>query len=378
MAAGSSRLLLWTPDPAGADELRRWLAATGHTVAVQALAAAGACDQDGASVIVLDSGGNVTDSLACCRRLRTGAITDRLPVLVLLDDSAPAIRLACLEAGATAYLVRPFLPEELRLQVQTCLRLGQERGRQAEQAADLLHAHQQLQGVYRQMDQERTAAQRLLRCLAPPALRTVGPLRFAFLPAAASCCWDASCQGERQVGFYLADALGAGLLSSLLALFLKSNLRPSARAVAPSDTLEQVNRQLLDLNLPEPPFLGLTCVAVDGGAETLHFARAGPFDPLVVPRDGPVAVWPGSGGLLGVCPGSFPLRTHPWHQGDRLLLWTAGVSENREAVLHQLQESAARHRALPLEQFIAQLSQETGNLADSGEALALLGVDWPA
>src|SRR3954452_11540028 len=70
--------------------------------------------------IVLDVAMPNVDGLEVCRRLR--AAGDRTPVLMLTARDAVDDRVAGLDAGADAYLVKPFALRELKARLRALLR----------------------------------------------------------------------------------------------------------------------------------------------------------------------------------------------------------------------------------------------------------------
>src|SRR5262245_58572903 len=120
--APPSRILLSGQDPAAVEEVRRLLAEDGHEVRCHRL---GTDPEDLAAhhLAVLESTGCRQESLQWCRRLRALPADVHLPVLLVLDDPSPAARLAGLEAGADANLLRPFAAAELRAQVRAFLHI---------------------------------------------------------------------------------------------------------------------------------------------------------------------------------------------------------------------------------------------------------------
>jgi len=78
------------------------------------------------------------DGLALSKAIRGVPAADQLPLILLCGDSTPEHRLACLDAGATDYLLKPFSMKELvrrcRHQVELSLR-----GTFGELSGDLTH-----------------------------------------------------------------------------------------------------------------------------------------------------------------------------------------------------------------------------------------------
>lgn len=62
-----------------------------------------------------------TDGLQLCQQLRSDELTSHVPVIVITALAADADRLKSFEAGADAYLVKPFEEEELRVRVRKLL-----------------------------------------------------------------------------------------------------------------------------------------------------------------------------------------------------------------------------------------------------------------
>ena len=61
------------------------------------------------------------DGLELCRRIRDNMVTDHIPVIVITARVTDDDRLQGIEAGADAYLTKPFRPDELRLRITKLL-----------------------------------------------------------------------------------------------------------------------------------------------------------------------------------------------------------------------------------------------------------------
>ncbi|MSO54217.1 MAG: phosphate regulon transcriptional regulatory protein PhoB [Rhodospirillales bacterium] len=73
-------------------------------------------------VVVLDWMLPKLSGLEVCRRIRRGAATRRLPVVMVTARGEESDRVHCLESGADDYLTKPFSPKELIARVRAILR----------------------------------------------------------------------------------------------------------------------------------------------------------------------------------------------------------------------------------------------------------------
>src|SRR5262249_7086881 len=182
-----------------------------------------------AHLIVLEGSGGGRQGLHLCRHLRARLTDQFVPILFVLDDPAPAWRLATLDAGADTYLLRPFAPGELLGQVEAFLRLKDLHDRLEEKSAEVRRVNQRLQQTYRQINGELELARRIQRSFLPQALPATPPLRFAvhYRPCehVGGDFYDVFRLDEDHVGFYVADAMGHGMPASLLTIFIKKGVR---------------------------------------------------------------------------------------------------------------------------------------------------------
>ena len=113
--------------------------------------------------------------------------------------------------------------------------------------------------------------------------------------------------------------------------------------------------------LAEVPFVTMVYALYDCQDRLLHFARAGHPHPLYVPRDGVPEIWTGPGNLLGVFSTEFAVQTRTLRPGDKVLLYTDGfgpAAPDQPPDTGPLLQCAARHRQLPIQQFVDQLTRD--------------------
>jgi sigma-B regulation protein RsbU (phosphoserine phosphatase) len=177
-------------------------------------------------------------------------------------------------------------------------------------------------------------------------------------------CFDALTFANGAVGLTIADVAGKGVPAALLMSNLQAAVRAFAQEnTAPGSVCTSVNR-LLCRNMASGRFVTFCYVRIDTAARRLTYANAGHNPPLLGRGDGGVDQLAPSGTVLGVFAesayeqGDFGIRA-----GDRLVLYTDGITEGRNAAGDEfgedrLAETASRHRALPAEDMLAAILRD--------------------
>lgn len=110
------RSLLLVDDYEDAREMyAEYLATVGYDVTTavdgeDAILKAGSARFD---LVILDLALPKVDGIAVIETLRRSAGTERVPIIVLSASAGPDVQRKAMEAGATLYLYKPCLPEEL-------------------------------------------------------------------------------------------------------------------------------------------------------------------------------------------------------------------------------------------------------------------------
>jgi sigma-B regulation protein RsbU (phosphoserine phosphatase) len=383
-----SRVLLCAGDAPAAEEIGRALEQAGHFVRRHSIDRGEPADLPAHDVVVLAPGPGQGRVPEYCRRLRAGLNDAFLPVL-LVADGDPAVRSAGLREGADACLTSRAPAEELAAQVEALLRLKAAHDRLTERAAEAQRANQRLQQTYQELDQELELARRIQRSMLPAVLPELPPVRFAvhYRPCGrvGGDFYDVFRLDENHVGFYVADVMGHGVPAGLLTIFLKKAVRAKEifgreyRLLPPDEVLQHLNRDLLEQALADCPFITMVYGLLDRRDGTFAFARAGHPHPVYLPRSGPPELWQVHGTLLGVFETQFTTQTCRLRPGDKLLLYTDGLDavtrDGGPSATERLLESAARHRALPVESFLAQLVRDFHECPVLTDDVTLLAVE---
>lgn len=335
---------------------------------------------DDAAALVVDGRADRPRALWLTKTLRARCGDDCPPVVVLLPDGEgdwhPAF-----EHGADAVATADVLPAQLR----AMLRWGDSLARLRAKAEELFTAHQHLQKANALVKLDLDLARRLQVSFLPARLPEVGQARFAAhyqpLGPVGGDFYDVFRLDERRVGFYLADAIGHGVPSSLLTVYLKKavvakEIIPGGyRLLPPDEVLDRLNRDLIAQDLAELPFVTMAYGLVDTFSGELTLARAASPYPLVIGAGRPPEVWRLHGRPLGVFDSDFELGRRTLGVGDRLLLTTDGALAEPEAPdsdgLAPLLAAVGRVAADTPEQFVAGLADALATPKDDLTVLIL-------
>jgi sigma-B regulation protein RsbU (phosphoserine phosphatase) len=385
--AASIRILLCAASASAVEDVRQLLQPAGYQLGFHSLNGQPISIGD-ASLLVVE-GTQTPEALAMCQRLR-GQLADQfVPILFVTDDPAPKARLASLESGADAYVLRPFAPAELLGQVQSFLRIKDRHDHLAEKTAEVNRINKRLQAAYQQIDMELELARRIQESFLPQSLPQLPEVRFAvhYRPCGrvGGDFYDIFRLDEQHVGFYVADAMGHGVPASLLTIFVKKGVRTkeitgqSYRLVPPGEVLQRLNRDMIDQHLSENPFITMVYVLLNLKDRTLNFSRSGHPYPLYVPKDGPPRYWQIEGSLLGVFDTQYPIQKHQLHSGDKVLLYTDGMDaaafEQQPVGSASLIAAADRYRDLAIADLVPRLAGELFGQTRQTDDLTLVGFE---
>jgi phosphoserine phosphatase RsbU/P len=144
---------------------------------------------------------------------------------------------------------------------------------------------------------------------------------------------------EKRIGICVGDVAGKGITAALL----MANLQASFRAFATGDATPQVvctklNR-FLCANIASGKFVTFFYAVLDAEKRTLVYENAGHCPGLLVRENGEIESLRGGGAVLGALPDwvyqDYAVQLQP---GDKLLLWTDGITEAENAQLEEFGE----------------------------------------
>ena len=168
--------------------------------------------------------------------------------------------------------------------------------------------------------------------------------------------------GERRLGICIADVAGKGVSAALLMANVQAAVRAYAASTeSPAEVCGKVNA-LLHENVATGKFVTFLYGVLDAEQRTFRYCNAGHLNPILV-SGGDATSLDGSGAVLGVFP-SWDYRdsTVQLKSGDRLLLFTDGITEAADANEGEFDESgvaafAAANRTLSAKDLNRRLLQ---------------------
>jgi phosphoserine phosphatase RsbU/P len=242
-----------------------------------------------------------------------------LPVVVMTGWGSVDLAVETMRRGVCDFVQKPWDNAQLLTTLRTEIEKGRTRRR-----TEALEA--------RALDE----ARRIQRKLLPASLPQITGCEIAasWQPAAGvgGDCFDAIAFGSSRLSLSIADVVGKGIPAALL----MSNLQAAVRAFATESTTagelcQQVNRILCG-NIAEGRFISFFYCTVDTEHRTLTYANAGHYPPILVHADGSIERLSSGGPVLGpFADASYDERQVPIVSGDRLVLFTDGITEVRPA-----------------------------------------------
>jgi sigma-B regulation protein RsbU (phosphoserine phosphatase) len=125
----------------------------------------------------------------------------------------------------------------------------------------------------------------------------------------------------------VADVVGKGLPAALLMSNFQAALKSSAEDLSPAELSTRINRQLYS-NIPLHKFVTAFYAVLNTSTRALTFTNSGHNPPLLMCENGEWQRLEAGGSVLGGFPGaSFTEETLVLQHGDRLLLFTDGLTE---------------------------------------------------
>jgi len=137
---------------------------------------------------------------------------------------------------------------------------------------------------------------------------------------------------DSRAALCVADVAGKGFPAALLMSNMQASLKSlSSEGMSPSELCSKLNK-LMCGNTPLRKFITCFYSELDIATRKLTFTNAGHNPPMLVRRDGECTRLEEGGRVIGAfCDSTFTEREVQLYEGDKLLLFTDGVTEARNA-----------------------------------------------
>lgn len=282
-----------------------------------------------------------------------------LPVVVMTAWGNIELAVAAMREGAQSFVQKPWDNAALVQILQREAASGRGKRHQSE-----VHAREHQEALLIQ------------RALLPPSLPSTSRFDIvgAWQPALGfgGDCYDAFVFAPDRIGLSIADVAGKGLPAALIMSSLQAAVRAFAlESTPPSTVCASVNR-LLCAQMIAGRFATFCYLKLDASSGALTYANAGHNPPLLVKSSGDVVRLDVGGMVMGVFPDTqFAEGAVAIDSGDRLVLYTDGITEARSADGEEYGEqrlgsAVVRHRHLDAAALHTAVMTEVTSFASNG------------
>ena len=261
------------------------------------------------------------DGFEVCRVLKGDADTREIAVIFLSARGEVADKVSGLELGAVDYITKPIQGEEVLARVATHL------------------SRQYLERALRQsrdrLERELASAARMQRLILPAAIPEHPRVSFAAFYEtsrhAGGDYYDVLPLGSDRFGIIVADVSGHGAPAAIVMAMIRAVLHTyPAVPDDPAQVLHHINRHFRFL-WDTAMYATALYVVVDVARGVLRASSAGHPLPLVIGGAGRVSqvALDTAMCLLWDELGDVPSVEHPLHAGDRVVLYTDGITDRQ-------------------------------------------------
>ncbi len=251
---------------------------------------------------------------------RVHALDNKLPVVVMTAWGTVELAVEAMHRGVGDFVLKPWVNSRLLEILRKQIEEGRERRNAAQPDADELEQAGEIQQGF-----------------LPREIPQLPGYEFAaaWQPAkvVSGDYFDVEKTGENQISMCIADVMGKGMPAALLMSNLQATVKAAAGAgVQPREVCSKVNRIICG-NVTPGTFITLFYCSLDATCGRLVYTNAGHPAPILVRCDGSHIRLQAGGPPLGLFPESgYEQGELQFEPGDRLVLFTDGVTEAHNAV----------------------------------------------
>jgi len=319
---------------------------------------------------------------------RLQEMPDAPPVVAMTGWATVGLAVAAMQHGVSDFVEKPWSNAQLLEILEKQISLGRERRASRRKANEEKQAREEAIHHLQEQEHEIAEAKAIQENLLPREIPQMAGYGIASSWQSAGAVggdyFDVLPLGEEALGLCIADVAGKGIPAALLMSNLQAAVRGLSSPSLGPDLLCNSLNSLVWRNTHTDRFITLFYAQLDGPARRLRYANAGHNAPFLVHADGSHERLREGGGVLGVfAEQSYALGTVQLASGDRLVLFTDGVTEacnpeGEEFGELRLLSLLEEHRTLPAgalqEQILAAISEFTGGHRTDDATLLVVAV----
>jgi sigma-B regulation protein RsbU (phosphoserine phosphatase) len=254
------------------------------------------------------------------------------PIVVMTGWATVGIAVEAMQEGVTDFVEKPWTNTKLLEILQKQIAFGRERRESARRAAEESQSHKEIALLLHEQEHEIAEARSIQQGFLPKEIPQLPGYEIASAWQSARVVggdyFDVLPFDQETLGLCIADVAGKGMPAALLMSNLQAAVRGFASPTVPPNELCARLNSLLRRNMASDRFITFFYAQLDGPGRTLRYVNAGHNAPVVMHQDGSHHRLQEGGGVLGIFPNqSFALGTFRLEPGDRVVLFTDGVTE---------------------------------------------------
>ena len=253
---------------------------------------------------------------------RVQAVDSSLPIVVMTAWGNVELAVEAMQRGVRDFVLKPWENSRLLSILKTQIENG--------------YAERKLQCLRKEQEREIIEARGIQRRLLPGEIPQIDGCRIAaaWRPArtVSGDYFDVLKFSDTKAALCIADVAGKGMPAALLMSNVQAAVKSFAsESISPSELCDRVNH-LVTGSIGEDRFISFFYAVADAQQKKLTYANAGHNPPVLVRRDGTCARLEPTGAVLGPFPNwNYTNEEIGLEHGDRLLLFTDGVTELRNS-----------------------------------------------